>query len=652
MQSVEPPHLLRVAVPRKTRSGPVVASSHKPVDDGFVFALHLFPQLDEWLPLLRKLSIRAGDAAYFASLAARNGTDFQTELLASGIVAEVDYCEALARQLGIGHAISVDPDRLIVSDEFAAAFLRRSSWHLPIKLAERNGATSYLIVPSRLGIGHLSKLIASHPKIRERLRMVAPRTLREALMSRLGPTLVRQATNDLFDRYPDLSARIVASAWQGAIVGAMLIALPAAVWLSPGGSWVAMHILCSIFFLSCVGLRIAAAISGRLAREPDCDKPSPADLPVYSVLVALYREAAVVPELVAALRRIDWPSSKLEIKLVCEEDDVTTLAALDTQALPPNMEVVRVPIFGPRTKPKALAYALPLTGGEFVALYDAEDQPHPGQLLSAWRKFDGSPADVACVQAPLEIDCSGGGLLARMFSFEYAGLFRGLLPWLSANQTLLPLGGTSNHFRRSALEEVGGWDPYNVTEDADLGVRLARFGYRTETIACPTVESSPETFATWLPQRTRWFKGWLQTWLVHMRHPALLMVELRPASFVVGQILCAGMVLSALAHPFLFISGIVLAVDLALERPSATWKSALLAVDIVNVGCGYLSFLLLGWRNLRLGEKLGFWKVVLFTPVYWMMMSIAAWRAVWQLWRRPHLWEKTPHRPMGRVAVA
>ena len=423
---------------------------------------------------------------------------------------------------------------------------------------------------------------------------------------------MRQATNDLFDRYPDLSARIVASAWQGAIVGAMLIALPVAVWLSPGGSWVAMHILCSIFFLSCIALRVAATIAGRLGREPVSEKPSPADLPVYSVLVALYREAAVVPELVAALRRIDWPGSKLEIKLVCEEDDVTTLAALDTQALPPNMEVVRVPVFGPRTKPKALAYALPLTGGEFVALYDAEDQPHPGQLLSAWRKFDASPPDVACVQAPLEVADLGGGLISRMFAFEYAGLFRGLLPWLSANRTLLPLGGTSNHFRRSALEEVGGWDPYNVTEDADLGVRLARFGYRTETIACPTMESAPETFATWLPQRTRWFKGWLQTWLVHMRHPALLMVELRPASFLVGQILCAGMVLSALAHPFLFVSGVVLAVDLALERPSATWKSALLAVDIVNVGCGYLSFLLLGWRNLRLGEKLGFWKVVLF----------------------------------------
>ena len=141
----------------------------------------------------------------------------------------------------------------------------------------------------------------------------------------------------------------------------------------------------------------------------------------------------------------------------------------------------------------------------------------------------------------------------------------------------------------------------------------------------------------------------MQTWLVHMRDPLLLMRELGPGSFLIGQILFAGMVLSALAHPFLLFTGMVLVVDLALARPAASWKSVLLTVDIVNVACGYLSFLLLGWQTLKLREKLGFWKIVLFTPVYWMMMSVAAWRAVWQLWQKPHLWEKTPHRPMQRA---
>lgn len=142
------------------------------------------------------------------------------------------------------------------------------------------------------------------------------------------------------------------------------------------------------------------------------------------------------------------------------------------------------------------------------------------------------------------------------------------------------------------------------------------------------------------------FKGWMQTWLVHMRDPLLLMRELGAGSFLIGQILFAGMVLSALAHPFLLVTGLILVVDLALARPTGAWKSMLLTVDVVNVACGYLSFLLLGWQVLGLREKLGFWKVVLFTPVYWLMMSAAAWRAVWQLWRKPHLWEKTPHRPV------
>ena len=294
---------------------------------------------------------------------------------------------------------------------------------------------------------------------------------------------------------------------------------------------------------------------------------------------------------------------------------------------------------------------MPLTSGEFVALYDAEDHPHPMQLVQAWQTFETSGPDLACVQAPLEISNPGSSLVSLMFAFEYAALFRGLLPWLSARRLLLPLGGTSNHFRRTVLEDVGGWDPYNVTEDADLGVRLARLGYRTETIACPTHEAAPETLATWLPQRTRWFKGWMQTWLVHMRDPFRLARDLGFGSFLIAQILFAGLVLSALAHPFLVVTGLVLVVELALDRPLSVSKSVLISVDFVNIACGYVSFLLLGWQTLGREERAGFWKIVLFTPVYWMMMSMAAWRAVWQIWHKPHHWEKTPHRTTASAAI-
>jgi cellulose synthase/poly-beta-1,6-N-acetylglucosamine synthase-like glycosyltransferase len=372
-------------------------------------------------------------------------------------------------------------------------------------------------------------------------------------------------------------------------------------------------------------------------------EPPPSDAPLFSVLVALYREADMVPNLIKAMDRLVWPRDRLEIKLVCEADDAETLAAIEARKLPEYIEVIEVPPGLPRTKPKALAYALPLTGGAFVALYDAEDEPDPMQLAEAWQRFRASGPDLAVVQAPLEISNRRDGAIARMFAFEYAGLFRGLLPWLSKRRLMLPLGGTSNHFRRAALDKVGGWDPFNVTEDADLGIRLARFGYRAETISRPTREAAPNRISVWLPQRTRWFKGWAQTWLVHMRNPARLMTDLGPGSFAVAQVLFAGMLASAMLHPLLLATFLFLVVRLLLSEPVGTLGSALLLLDVVNVACGYLSFLLLGWQTLKRDERQGFWKVVLLTPPYWVMLSFAGWRAAWQLWRRPHYWEKTPH---------
>lgn len=641
------PHPRDAAVPQERPFEETAAREEQSSDDGFLFALYLFPELQDWLALLRRLAVTPGDAAYIASLSRHNGTDFQTELLASGVIDEAGFFRALAEELGVGHARAVEQERLIISDEAAVSCLRRRPGPLTVKLAERDGVNSYLIVPDGIPLGRLRRMIADRPKIAGRLKIASPSVLRGALFSRVRLLLARRATCDLFDRFPDLSARLVANGWQGSILGGSLVAMLVALWLEPAGAWLALHLLFTVFFLACVGLRMVVLLSVQPPRNGSLAASPTAELPVYSVLVALRREAEVVPELVAALERIEWPQSKLEIKLVCEADDRETLDALGALALPRNMAVVAVPAFGPRTKPKALAYALPLASGEFVVLYDAEDHPHPQQLFAAWQKFRASPPEVACVQAPLEVANRDAGLIAHMFAFEYASLFRGLLPWLSSRRMLVPLGGTSNHFRRAVLEEVGSWDPYNVTEDADLGMRLARFGYRTETIAFPTYESGPDTFAAWLPQRTRWFKGWMQTWFVHMRDPALLLRELGPGSFAVAQILFAGMALSALAHPFLLVTGLVLVVDLALARPTANLKAALLTLDLVNIACGYLSFLLLGWQTLKLREKLGFWKVVLFTPVYWMMMSLAAWRAAWQLWRRPHLWEKTPHRPLG-----
>jgi cellulose synthase/poly-beta-1,6-N-acetylglucosamine synthase-like glycosyltransferase len=360
---------------------------------------------------------------------------------------------------------------------------------------------------------------------------------------------------------------------------------------------------------------------------------------------------AVAEQLITCLKRLNWPVSKLDIKLVCEADDSETIAALKAQALGTQFEIIEVPPARPRTKPKALNYALASARGELLAVYDAEDRPHPDQLREAYATFRASPDDVVCLQAPLIIANARDSWISAAFALEYSALFRMLLPMLALMRLPMPLGGTSNHFKTSILKETGGWDPHNVTEDADLGMRLYRRGYRCGVLSSQTLEDAPVTAATWLHQRTRWFKGWLQTWLVLMRDPALLMREMGPAGFAVFQLLIAGMLLSALAHPWMlfFISAALL--DLA-ERNSAKdlihW--ILLAVDSCNVIASYVLFVLLGRKAMTRWERRALRLRWLALPLYWLMLSAAAWRAVWQLRSNPFFWDKTPHVPCRKPA--
>lgn len=607
------------------------------------FVRELFPDIDHWRVILDRLEISLETAVRLSARANLNGTDFQTELLVSGLVTEWQVYSAIAAKFGIPFVNEFNPDRLILGADIYLPLLNGEDRYPLIKIEQRGGSVAFLIAPERLPLEALGRMLRSKPHLKPFLRMTTPGTLRRAVIHRARPLLSAVAKNTLYDHKPECSAKIVANAGQGLVLGIVIVVLMLGFTFEPESALVAVHVFFSMFFLACVGLRFAAA-RAPVAVAPDDLAQTPAEiLPRYSVLVALHREAAVVNQLVEALERLVWPRSKLEIKLVCEADDRETIDALEAIDLPPHFEIVEVPPAKPRTKPKALSYALPLISGDFVVLYDAEDRPDALQLLEAWRRFEASGPALACLQAPLEITNGERGPLPRLFAFEYAALFRGLLPWLSGKLDLLPLGGTSNHLRVSALHEVGGWDPYNVTEDADLGTRLARHGYRTETISLPTLEDAPETLAAWLPQRTRWFKGWLQTYLVHMRDPVALFRQLGFRSFALVQILFAGLVLSALIHPLLIVAALYLFLDLAAQAESTGWKVALLTVDLLNIVCGYTSFLLLGWYAQKKADRKGYWKIVLMTPVYWMMLSTAAWRSVLQLWRNPHHWEKTPH---------
>jgi cellulose synthase/poly-beta-1,6-N-acetylglucosamine synthase-like glycosyltransferase len=359
-------------------------------------------------------------------------------------------------------------------------------------------------------------------------------------------------------------------------------------------------------------------------------------LPVYTVIAALYREAKSVGPLMQAIDAFDYPREKLQVILALEPNDLATRAAVARLGPMPHVQVLIVPATEPQTKPKALNCALPFARGYFTAVFDAEDRPDPGQLRAALDAFRSHDTDVACAQASLCIDNNGkDSWLSRTFAAEYAGQFDVFLPGLAAMRMPLPLGGSSNHFRTAVLREVGGWDAWNVTEDADLGFRLARFGYRSVTFNSTTSEEAPIRFKAWLGQRSRWMKGWMQTWGVHMREPGRLWRQAGPRGFLTLNIIVGGNVLTALAYP-------ILVLELAAHFLT-NFTVSLAPLHIATVTAGFASTVLIGLMGLARRGRLRSGWILAATPFYWACLSIAAWRALWQLWRDPYRWEKTEH---------
>jgi glycosyltransferase XagB len=337
----------------------------------------------------------------------------------------------------------------------------------------------------------------------------------------------------------------------------------------------------------------------------------------------------------------DYPLEKLDVKLVVEADDQETQKAVAALDLGQPFKVIIAPLGEPRTKPKALNAALPFVYGSLTVVYDAEDVPEPDQLRRALDAFAAGDRRLACVQASLTIDNTADGWLARMFTAGYAGQFDAFLPGLAALGLPLPLGGSSNHFRTEALRKVGGWDPYNVTEDADLGIRLHRLGFRSAAISAATYEEAPARFRAWLRQRTRWYKGWMQTWLVHMRQPGRLVRDLRPAGAIAVQLFLACNVLAALVHPlFALAVGYSLFAGQPLVTVAGLDSWPIFAATFL---CGYASTIPLDLIGLKRRGLLRHAWVLVFTPFYWLLLSLAAWRALIQLIHDPQRWEKTEH---------
>jgi len=558
-------------------------------------------------------------------------------LVCADVMTEEGYLTALATSLGT----FFDPlenisraDCPLSDDQFIQA---AAAGLLPLHDGDE---LCWVIAPRCLTARNLANLGRPRTQWPCSFRLTSPERLSRFAARYAQAALGKRAAGELQRLRPHLSnaPRAGGADW---IAIAALAALGGAIFAAaPGAAIKAIATSCCAAFLAAGLLRLLCA--ARAARPPSRG-PRVADheLPVYTIICPLYREAKVVRRLVAVIRGLDYPLEKLDVKFIVEADDRETRQALAALDLGHPFTVITAPPIGPRTKPKALNVALPFLYGSFTVVYDAEDVPEPDQLRRALDTFAAGDDRLACVQASLTIDNTADGWLARMFTAAYAGQFDAFLPGLSALGLPLPLGGSSNHFRTEALRQVGGWDPYNVTEDADLGIRLHRLGFRSVAISAATYEEAPARFRAWLKQRTRWYKGWMQTWLVHMRRPGRLVRDLKPGGAIAVQLFLACNVLAALVHPLF---ALALGYSLFAGEPLATvaglnsWP--IFAATFV---CGYASTIPLDLIGLKRRRLLRHGWVLALTPFYWLLLSLAAWRALYQLVRDPQRWEKTEH---------
>jgi glycosyltransferase XagB len=438
-----------------------------------------------------------------AAEARRQAIAPEAAVLASGTIGESFFYRCLAHHLGAA----------FIDGEIALGAGARYPHAVHAGLAPLDGGDGpcWLSAPRGQLLAHLLARARGGERLGARLAITTPSHLSSLVRAGATASILREASLGLGNLDPSLSAKERPSHAQCISAMATAAAATLAFGLAPAATLAFVSLSMTCFFLASIWLRLfAGAASTACGQEPFRARVEDRRLPVYSVVVALHREARVVPQLLAALAAIDYPRGKLDIKLVIEHDDRATRLAIEALDLPATYEVVVAPAGWPRTKPRALNIALPLVRGELLVIFDAEDAPAPCQLREAAERFLRAPRELACLQARLAIDNIEDSWLTRLFAIEYAVLFDVLNPGLAGLGLPLPLGGSSNHFRTEVLREVCGWDAWNVTEDADLGLRLARFGYGVGILPSSTQEEAPALIDAWLKQRRRWSKGWMR----------------------------------------------------------------------------------------------------------------------------------------------
>tara|TARA_R110002051_G_scaffold321754_1_gene410278 strand:+ start:1445 stop:3331 length:1887 start_codon:yes stop_codon:yes gene_type:complete len=480
------------------------------------------------------------------------------------------------------------------------------------------------------------------------------------LRARLGPVRMAISTTEYINKYlieqchatlvhaaetkvPQAQSSRMWRAQRSLVIGFIaLFALAVLGVMAPDLTFGILATWTTLILLLTTGVKAVAAYACVAARSGDAPPPvTPARLPKITLLVPLFRETEIADHLLARLRDIDYPQELLDVCLVTEGDDLTTRDALGKTVLPTWMRSVIVPEGTLRTKPRALNFALDFARGSIIGIYDAEDAPAPDQLRTVAVHFANCAPDVACLQGILDYYNDSTNWLTRCFTIEYATWFRIVLPGLARMGFVVPLGGTTLFFRRDILEHLGGWDAHNVTEDADLGVRLARAGYRTELINSVTGEEANGRAWPWVKQRSRWLKGYAITYAVHMRDPRKLWHDLGAKRFWGVQLLFLGTLSQFVLQPVLWSFWLI---PLGVPHPvfnllPTPWVWALaglfFASEVVN--------LIVAGIALKAAGKMWLFKWALTLQVYFPLAALAAYKGLLELAWKPFYWDKTMH---------
>jgi cellulose synthase/poly-beta-1,6-N-acetylglucosamine synthase-like glycosyltransferase len=464
----------------------------------------------------------------------------------------------------------------------------------------------------------------------------------------LGDKYVKSAVFELLNRDPGSSAIITFTPQQLVFIFVSLGVVVVGLFLNFKIVSITINVVLSSFFLIAIVFKLFLALVGsrfelfQAVTKEEVRNVVDDELPIYTIHLPVYKEDKLIKKLIWNLQSLDYPREKLDIKLIIEEDDDKTLNAVRDLDFPAIFEVIVVPFHMPKTKPKACNYGLHFSRGKYLTIYDAEDIPDTDQLKKVVALFAKLPSNYICVQSALNYFNRGENFLTRMFTLEYSYWFDYMLPGLDTLDIPIPLGGTSNHFKMANLIELGAWDPFNVTEDADLGLRAYSKGYKVAIINSTTYEEANNDFLNWIRQRSRWIKGYMQTYLVHMRNPRKLLKKVGWRGFLGFNFFVGATPVTFLVYPLL-LSVFIAYVIFDLEGIRELFPDWVLFMSIFNLMVGNI---LMIYVNMMAVFKRRYYELILFAianPIYWLMHSISAYKGLYQLIVNPFYWEKTNH---------